>query len=137
MNLAFQRKTDLAVRAMQSFSGNGDRISGSDLADRIGTTKAFLAQVLAPLIEEGWISSDRGPGGGYSLTPVAAEASLFDVMEATQGPIFDGRCVLRDQPCPGNEACEAHNVWSDARDFLIDGFKEISAITGKGEGEGK
>jgi Rrf2 family protein len=103
-------------------------MSGAAVARSIGTTTSFLPQVIAPLIERGWVASERGPRGGYSLTEAAAEASLFDVVEASEGPTVDGRCVLRDQPCPGDDSCPAHVVWTSAREVLIDGLKRIPAV---------
>ena len=128
MNFGFQRKTDLAVRALQRLGTPGVRVSGPSLSSAIGTTTSFLPQVMAPLIDRGWVTSERGPGGGYSLTEASVDVSLFDLLEATEGPTVDGRCVLRDQPCPGNDSCPAHVVWTDAREVLIEGLRKIPAI---------
>ena len=108
-------------------------MSGAALSSSIGTTTSFLPQVVAPLIDRGWVTSTRGPGGGYYLTAAAWEVSLFDVIEATEGPAVDGRCVLSDGQCPGTEACPAHDVWTSARDALIEGFQMIRAIPEHGE----
>lgn len=132
MKLGFQRRTDLALRVLQSLADSEEKLSGATLAASVGTSTAFLPQVVAPLIDEGWVTSERGPGGGYSLTGLSVGASLFDVLEATEGPTVDGKCVLRDQPCPGSDACEAHSVWTAARDALIDGFQQISAVQSQG-----
>ena len=128
MNFGFQRKTDLALRVLETLGSPGMKISGPVLAKAVGTTTTFLPQIVAPLIDRGWVSSDRGPGGGYSLTAAALDVSLFDVLEATEGPTVDGRCVLRDQPCPGDASCLAHVVWTDAREVLIDGLRKIPAV---------
>jgi len=128
MNFGFQRKTDLAVLVLRRLGTPGVRVSGAVLSSAIGTTTSFLPQVMAPLIDRGWVASERGPGGGYSLTVASLEVSLFDVLEATEGPTVNGRCVLRDQPCPGNDSCPAHVVWTDAREVLIDGLRKIPAV---------
>jgi Rrf2 family protein len=133
MNFGFQRKTDLALHVLRRLGTPGAKLSGASLSSSIGTTTAFLPQVVSPLIERGWIVSERGPGGGYALTDSSLDISVFDVLEATEGPTVDGRCVLRDQPCPGAEACLAHAVWSDAREALINGFQSIPAIPRQGE----
>ena len=129
MNFGFQRKTDLALRVLQHLGTLGQKLSGTSLSSAIGTTTSFLPQVMAPLIERGWVVSERGPGGGYSLTAASLDVTLFDVLEATEGPTVNGRCVLRDQPCPGDASCPAHVVWTDAREVLIDGLRTIPAIT--------
>ena len=128
MNFTFQRKTDLAFRALNRLGDPGMKLSGAALSSSIGTTISFLPQVVAPLIDHGWVTSERGPGGGYALTDASLEASLFDVVEATQGPTINGKCVLRDQPCPGNESCDMHAVWTTARDVLVEGLQNIPAI---------
>lgn len=133
MKIALQRKTDLAVRALRSIGAVGRQVSGTELSDSIGTTTHFLPQVVAPLIDRGWVASTRGPGGGYSLKDDAWEVSLFDIIEATEGPTVDGRCVLGDGPCPGADACAAHDAWATARDVLIEGFKGVPAIPRRGD----
>lgn len=128
MNFGFQRKTDLALRAVRRLGAPGTKLSGGALASSIGTTTSFLPQVLAPLIDRRWVTSERGPGGGYALTEVSLEVSLLDLLEATQGPTINGRCVLRDQPCPGNETCDVHAVWTSARNVLVEGLRKIPAV---------
>lgn len=132
MNISFQRRTDLALGVLRALASAPEVVSGTDLAEMIGTTITYLPQVMAPLIKAGWVSSDRGPGGGYRLTSSARGVSLLAVIEATEGPTADGRCVLRDAPCPGDEACPVHVVWTEARRVLTEGFSAIPVIQGTG-----
>lgn len=128
MNIAFQRHTDLALSALSLLSSRGTAISGADLADEIRTTITYLPQVMAPLIRARWVTSHRGPGGGYRLTPQAAGLTVRDVVDMTEGPMVTGRCVLRDAPCPGNEECPIHVAWVEARAVLISGLESIPAV---------
>jgi Rrf2 family protein len=129
MIFKLHKRTDLALAALRHLdSAPRGRLTGQELADEIGTTIPFLPQVMSPLIRAGWVSSERGPGGGYTLTEDSARATLYDVIEATEGPTVTGRCVLRDAPCPGTEPCRVHFVADDARAVLINGFQQIRAI---------
>lgn len=128
MNIGLQRRTDLALSILRVLHEVGGRLSGAELARQVDTTSAYLPQVAAPLIRAGWVRSERGPGGGYSLTPKAAESTLLDVLRATQGQGEDGRCVLKDKPCPGEHPCPVHAVWMEARLVLIEGFGMMPAI---------
>ncbi len=125
MNISFQRKTDLALSVMRTLTEAGGRLSGSELAREVGTTLAYLPQIVSPLIAAGWISSGRGPGGGYQLTEAASGLHLLDVVEVTEGPAESGRCILRDAPCPGIAPCGVHSVWAEARQVLVAGLAEI------------
>jgi Rrf2 family iron-sulfur cluster assembly transcriptional regulator len=125
MNMSFQRKTDLALAVLRALTSAGGRLSGAELAFRVGTTINYLPQVIAPLINAGWISSGRGPGGGYQLTETASDLRLLDVVEVTEGPTESGKCILRDAPCPGLEPCAVHAVWANARRVLVEGMATI------------
>jgi len=125
MNLTTSRRSDLAIRAIRTLQ-DGERTSGAELAEAIGTTTQFLPQVLRPLIHAGWITSDRGPGGGYSLTANLADISLLDLLEGVEGPAETGRCVLRDGPCPGTTTCPIHEAWMAARTELVDRLASLT-----------
>ena len=120
MIFGLSRKTDLALQAMEALSSSEERTSGANLAEQIGTTVQFLPQVLAPLVRAGWVDSERGPRGGYRATVGMDSISLLDLIETTEGEIDNGRCVLRDGPCPGTESCPVHIAWMSAREVLID-----------------
>jgi Rrf2 family transcriptional regulator, iron-sulfur cluster assembly transcription factor len=124
MRLEITRKADLAVRALGVLHST-DRMKGSDLAERIGSTPAFVAQVMAPLVRNGWVRSDPGPTGGYELAAAIEGISMLDVIEAIEGPTVNGRCVLRGGPCPTDENCALHDAWIRARGALL---AELAAI---------
>ena len=125
MNISFQRKTDLALAVLRALTSAGGRLSGADLALQVGTTITYLPQVIAPLVGAGWISSGRGPGGGYQLTDTASDLRLLEVVEVTEGPTESGKCILRDAACPGEPPCAVHAVWADARRVLVEGMANI------------
>src|SRR5690606_15445096 len=75
-----------------------NRLTRPDVADRIGAAPGFLAQVMPCRVGEGWVRSERGPGGGYRLMPEAFGARVIDVYELMEGKSAYRRCVLRDGP---------------------------------------
>lgn len=119
MRLEITRKSDLAVRAMCALAQAG-KVKGSELASRVGTSRGFLAQVMTPLVQRGWVGSDPGPTGGYELTADLVAISMLDLIEAIEGPTDDGRCVLRGGPCPTAELCALHDAWVPARRALLE-----------------
>ncbi|HEX6256017.1 MAG TPA: Rrf2 family transcriptional regulator [Euzebyales bacterium] len=118
MRLELTRKTDLALRALRVLVDSGGLHKGSDLADALDTTTAFLSQVIAPLSRAGWVRSVPGPRGGYQATGFAVDVSVLELIEAVEGPVETGRCVLRPQPCPAELPCAVHDAWLPARDAL-------------------
>jgi Rrf2 family protein len=135
MNITFTRRTDLAIAALIALAEAGGRLNGSELAEDIGTTPSFLPQVMSALVHSGWVSSERGPGGGYLLTDSAYQARLLEVIEASEGPTDNGRCVLRATPCPGPETCPFHEIWTEARRVLMEGFDETLVLNHRDQGD--
>jgi Rrf2 family iron-sulfur cluster assembly transcriptional regulator len=119
MRLEVTRKSDLAVRALRVLAESTDRMKGPDLAEAVGSTPGFVAQVLNPLVRQGWVRSDPGPTGGYSLTADLAQISVLAVIEAIEGPTDSGRCVLVDRPCTETGHCALHEPWLRARALLL------------------
>lgn len=119
MRLEITRKTDLALQALQALAKTDDPIKGKDLAERIGATAAFIPQVLKPIVDAGWVSSDRGPTGGYRLDADLTTTSVLSLIEVMEGPTVDGKCVLRGTPCPVVDQCAMHEAWTRARAALL------------------
>jgi Rrf2 family protein len=126
MELRFSRRTHLAMKALQEL-GDAEKLSGSELAERIETTSPFLPQVLGPLVKAGWVESQPGPGGGYQLAVSPGDVSLLELIEMVEGPAETGRCVLREGPCPGTESCPVHEAWLSARAELTERLAAMSA----------
>lgn len=104
---------------MRVLAGLEERVKGPALADAVGSTSGFVAQVLNPLVRQGWVRSDPGPTGGYSLAADLETVSVLAVIEAIEGPTDSGRCVLADRPCDEQGTCALHAPWTRARAHLL------------------
>lgn len=118
MRLEITRKSDLAVRALCVLGTRG-RMKGSELAKLAGSSRGFMAQVMTPLVQAGWVESDPGPNGGYHLKTTLHELSMLDVIETIEGPTDNGQCALSGGPCPKSENCALHEAWVPARQALL------------------
>ncbi len=119
MRLEVTRKCDLAVQALHFLNTTHARVKGTELAEAIDSTPGFLSQVLNPLIHNGWVRSDPGPTGGYSLVVSLSDISILQVIEAVEGPTSTDRCVLSDRPCNAKGPCAMHIPWTKARTQLL------------------
>lgn len=134
MQLHLQRKTELALRAMRLLADADGTVPGGELATRLGTTPSYLPQVMAPLVAEGWVSSGRGPGGGYALGPGARRVSMLALIEAAEGPIPSDRCVLRAGRCSSDRLCALHDSWQLAQVALVRELNHILVLPHGQEG---
>lgn len=129
VRLEVTRKAELAVRAVATLAAEPERLKAGDLAEKLSTTTGFVPQVVGPLVKAGWVRSDPGPTGGYSLQPGAERVSVLDVIEAVDGPLDDGRCVAVNQPCSPEHPCVLHLPWQSARRELRDRLAAVPATT--------
>ena len=119
MRLEITRRADLAVQTMRFLGQAPTRTKAQAIADALCSTQAFVPQVVGPLVKAGWVRSDPGPAGGYTLAVSLDDVSVLDVIEAVDGPTDTGRCVVADGACDREHPCVLHEAWMRARDELI------------------
>jgi len=120
MRLEVTRSSDLAARALVLLAGADSRQKGSVLAADLESSAGFLSQIMAPLVKAGWVRSDPGPSGGYSLDSDLDSISVLEVIEAIEGPTDNGQCVLQNRACDEAGPCVLHESWSNARSELLE-----------------
>jgi Rrf2 family iron-sulfur cluster assembly transcriptional regulator len=126
MKLEISRKSELALAAVQELARHDGPMKGAELAAVLETTPHYLPHVVRPLVVRGWVESNRGPTGGYRLTADLADITFFEFVEVVEGPMEEGRCVLRGKPCPSVDLCVLHEPWLRAREAL---FEELRRTT--------
>ena len=119
MRLEITRRADLATRAMLILATAPGRTKSAALAEQLDTSAGFLAQAMTPLVARGWVRSDPGPSGGYTLVADLGDVSVLDVIEAVEGTTDSARCVLEDRACTTGGHCALHVPWSRARTQLL------------------
>ncbi len=126
MRLEISRRADLAVRALLTLSLRDGRVKAGELARALETTSGFVPQIVGPLVKRGWVRSDPGPRGGYSVAAALDAMTVLDVIEAVDGPTDVGRCVVADRPCGGAPHCALHLAWGRARAELLAELGNVS-----------
>ncbi len=93
------------------------RINVKKAAEALHVSEAHLAKVFQTLAKAGFISSQRGPAGGFILNRPADELSFLDIYEALEAPVHLEECPL------GNRFCGFHKCIFDKK--LNDLSREI------------
>ena len=119
MRLELAKRTDLALRGLQALHTNGARLAGTELASVLETTHQYLPQIMSPLVRRRWVTSTRGPGGGYRLDVDLGDITVLELIEAMEGETDTATCVLSGETCDASDPCALHDAWSQARDALL------------------
>jgi Rrf2 family protein len=126
MRLELAQRTDIALRALQTLCSCGERVPGSELAETLDTTHQYLPQIMSPLVRRRWVSSSRGPRGGYQLEVELSSITVLDLIEVMEGPTDTNTCVLSGETCDASDPCAMHGAWSQARDALLAQLSSMS-----------
>ncbi len=93
--------TEYVLHSLLWLVDHPEPVSSLDLAQMQGIPAAFMAKLLPRLEKAGLVIAAEGLRGGYQLARPAAQISVLDVVEATEGhkPLFNcqeirGRCAL-------------------------------------------
>ena len=88
-------------------SENG--LNAQEIADVMGSSRHHVAKVLQRLAKVGFLSSTRGPNGGFVLRKKPADINLLQIYEAIEGEITVVDCPMEKPVCPF-EKCIFNNV---------------------------
>jgi Rrf2 family iron-sulfur cluster assembly transcriptional regulator len=120
MSVLFSRQCEYALQAVMflALKGDGERTSIRELTEKIQIPYHFLAKILQSLTYKGLLVSQKGPTGGFALAKPAKEITLFDVVDAIDGPDFMQNCILGFPECTGKTPCAVHEKWVSMREEL-------------------
>jgi Rrf2 family protein len=109
------RSADYAIRAIFCLAGlpEGTAASGSALAMATGVGEPFLQKVLRLLVRSRLVRAQPGVGGGFRLNIPAEQISMLRVIEAVDGPLESGTCLVEDQHCERKPWCSVHLVLNE------------------------
>ena len=115
------RAADHAVRVMihmASLPAN-QRALLPGLARATGAPGSFLSKVLQALCRAGMIDSRRGQAGGFEILDRGRRATMREVIEAIDGPIYINLCMISGASCERKSYCPAHPFWSKAQEAML------------------
>lgn len=115
----FSKACEYGIRAamcLASSGRRGERLSLREVADRTGSPEAFTAKVLRKLVEGGLIDSQRGPNGGFLITPAQAKKiRLSRIVDIIDGDSVYKGCGLGLDACDARKPCPLHDQFAKVR----------------------
>ncbi len=92
----------MALHTMVLLAGaNGEPQTARVIAERLTRSENHLSKVLQRLARAGFVSSTRGPSGGFILAQPAEDIIMLDVFEAMDGPVGEMSCTQTPAICDG------------------------------------
>lgn len=126
--MIFSRSSEYAIRAFVCLAESepGAFVMAKDIAEKATLPGHFLAKILQQLARKGFLRSNKGPSGGFSLVQPASRISLMDIVSAVDGTAGFERCLVGHERCNEKGVCGMHNGWKQLRSRIVDYLEHTS-----------
>ncbi|HVI57384.1 MAG TPA: SUF system Fe-S cluster assembly regulator [Luteimonas sp.] len=125
--LRVTKLTDYATVVLTVLASEPDAVaSAAGLAERAGLEAPTVAKLLKPLAQAGLVEAFRGANGGYRLARPAADISLFEIVEAMEGPLGMTECSVHAGSCGIEGSCGVRANWRRINDVVAEALRGVS-----------
>jgi Rrf2 family iron-sulfur cluster assembly transcriptional regulator len=109
--------------------GNQDPVCLADIGKRQRVSVSYLEHLFKKLRQNGFVSSYRGPGGGYRLTRGLSSISVADVICAVDSEAFDAEANVASGRWPVSRGGPTDGLWRRVDDQLRDYLRSMTLDT--------
>ena len=125
--LRVTKLTDYATVVLTVLASDPDVVaSAAGLAERAGLEPPTVAKLLKPLAQAGLVEAFRGANGGYRLALPAEDISLFEIVEAMEGPLGMTECSVHAGSCGIEDSCNVRANWRRINDVVADALRGVT-----------
>jgi Rrf2 family protein len=112
--MLFSHSTAYAVRALIWLARKppDSRWLVMDVANAEGIPQPYLSKVMGTLKSQGFVSSNRGPHGGYTLAKAPSNITLREVVRLFDGDQPECACLLAYGSCADCQRCPIGALWT-------------------------
>ena len=110
--------TNIAIHSMALISASKEDLNASQIADMLKLSKNHVAKIMNILARQRFVTSTRGPKGGFKMLRKADSISLLEIYELIEGTLEQDHCHRNDDICPFSDC-----VFGDVRQRLFHEFK--------------
>lgn len=119
--ISISEAASIGLHGMIIIARSEKMINVLQIAEATDASKHHVAKVFQRLVKAGFLTSHRGPSGGFSLKKAAEEISFLDIYEAIEGKIEVTDCPLGKKICVFDK-CILNNTTNkmtlDFKDYL-------------------
>jgi Rrf2 family protein len=130
MHITAQEEYGLRCLLRVAKHESGDPIRTQDVAISEGLSLEYAAKLMRTLKKGGFVDSTRGSAGGYLLARPARDISVWQILEALGGPLYEEKfCDAHtgsQRDCTHSTDCSIRALWRNVNGLLK---TALSAIT--------
>lgn len=125
--LRVTRLTDYATLLMTLLAAAPSTVhSAAALAERTHLELTTVSKVLKALAQAALLESLRGVNGGYRLARAPGAISLFEIVEAIEGPLEMTECSGDHSRCEHESHCGVAPHWRQVNEIIADTLRGMT-----------
>lgn len=119
--VSISEASTIAMHSLALIARSKEKLNANKLAQKTRFSKNHLAKVLHLLVKHNYLTSLRGPSGGFELGKAPEEINLLEVFELIEGKLSNFQCATSCDDCYF-EACifgnHPHRFSGEFREYL-------------------
>ena len=123
------RFTDYSLRVLIYLGLQQDElITIRKISEAYGISRNHLMKVVSLLTRMGYLTAQRGPGGGIKLARPPEEVNLADVIRDTEEDLVMVECFDKDGHCVITPVCRLQHVIGEALNAYISTLENYTLL---------
>ena len=123
-----------ALRTLGYLATHRERwVLAREIAEATGIPSNYLSKILSRLRQRGFVTSQKGWGGGFRMKGAAGGIAISAVLETFDGKREKNACALGPGRCDADDPCPLHPHWERVREEYE---RMLRTVTLRGLGDG-
>lgn len=115
-----------AMINMASYHDSGEHITVISISEKLGISKIYLQQVFSLLKREGLVNSIKGAQGGYRLSRMPQQITVFDILSTVEPLLFEKTEETIPDKAPEIEKAMQLSAFNILDEVVRDTLKKIT-----------
>lgn len=120
--MIYPQATSYAIEALAFLAGldSGTPVKTRQLSEILKIPEQYLGKVMTQLVKKKYISSSKGPTGGFELIINPEKITLYRVMASLDSltPLEED-CVMGLGKCSSETPCAFHDRWTKFKEQVV------------------
>jgi len=117
--LLYSKECEYAIRALTYLSEHPNRrCLAKEIAEAEDVPYYFLSKILQNLARDGFLTSAKGPKGGFQLASPAQDVTLYDIRASVDGVGDLDACAAGLDKCNSQMPCPLHESFKPLRERI-------------------